>query len=305
MHTQQTTDKPTPSYYAIIPATVRYDRDLEPAAKLLYGELTALANMHGYCWASNAYFAELYGVDERTIKRWLKSLFEKQYIAVEIDRSGFSTKRKIFISDNFQKSSTAGHFCPPGVTKMSPGGDKNVPHNNTSNTTSKNTTTPPRKIDLVQTATAEPVVVYPKKEDQQPPADEMSPKSRVLADLNLSEGQRSKLMAENTIEELTTAAKRCAIWKGRPDDMTGMVTCLRQADDWVDNSPSDLIDKNTAYLRSLDPLNGTTLGPIMIRVGTTYAEFSGGQTTRVYKIDEKDFIDQCKKMFEKLEVYKK
>ena len=32
------------NYYAIIPATVRYDKELKPAEKLLYSEVTALAN---------------------------------------------------------------------------------------------------------------------------------------------------------------------------------------------------------------------------------------------------------------------
>lgn len=68
------------SYYAIIPANVRYDSELIPSAKLLYGEITALCNKEGYCWASNSYFSELYGVSITTIKNWLKSLEDGGYI---------------------------------------------------------------------------------------------------------------------------------------------------------------------------------------------------------------------------------
>ncbi len=68
------------SYYAVIPANVRYDESLSPNAKLLYGEITALCNAEGFCWASNNYFAELYEVTDRTIKRWLKDLTEGGYI---------------------------------------------------------------------------------------------------------------------------------------------------------------------------------------------------------------------------------
>ena len=48
-----------PSYYGIIPANVRYDKDLQPNAKLLYSELTALTTKRGYCFSSNLYFAKL------------------------------------------------------------------------------------------------------------------------------------------------------------------------------------------------------------------------------------------------------
>lgn len=68
------------SYYAIIPANVRYDKDLTDGAKLLYGEITALCNEKGYCWASDTYFMDLYKVSRSTIQRWFHQLESKGYI---------------------------------------------------------------------------------------------------------------------------------------------------------------------------------------------------------------------------------
>lgn len=72
------------NYYAIIPANVRYDEDLKPNAKLLYGEITALSNEKGYCWASNSYFADLYKVSKFTISRWIAQLEEKKHITTRV-----------------------------------------------------------------------------------------------------------------------------------------------------------------------------------------------------------------------------
>ena len=72
------------SYYAIIPANVRYDKELTPNAKLLYGEITALCNEKGYCWASNVYFAELYKVSKTSISKWISQLTAKGYITSKI-----------------------------------------------------------------------------------------------------------------------------------------------------------------------------------------------------------------------------
>lgn len=72
------------SYYAIIPASVRYDNSLNANAKLLYGEITALCNQEGYCWATNDYFSKLYGVSKTTISRWIRDLKDNGYISVEL-----------------------------------------------------------------------------------------------------------------------------------------------------------------------------------------------------------------------------
>lgn len=72
------------SYYSIIPANVRYDKDLTPNAKLLYSEITALCNEKGYCWANNSYFAELYQVSNTSISKWISQLRKKGYIGIEL-----------------------------------------------------------------------------------------------------------------------------------------------------------------------------------------------------------------------------
>ena len=112
------------SYYAVIPATVRYDSDLSSTAKLLYAEITALCNEKGYCWATNAYFSELYSISDRQVQRILKQLCDKHYIKIIIEKK---TKRKIFILDTPDKNVIGG------TTKMSWGNDKNVTHNNSNN----------------------------------------------------------------------------------------------------------------------------------------------------------------------------
>ena len=76
--------KEIPNYYAIIPAEVRYDENLKDKAKLLYGEITALSDRYGYCYASNRYFAELYKTTTTTISLLIKNLIENGYVESEI-----------------------------------------------------------------------------------------------------------------------------------------------------------------------------------------------------------------------------
>lgn len=73
-------------YYKIIPDFVMFDEELlsMPKAILLYGEITALSNNKGYCWASNSYFAKKFKVSDRMIKNYINKLVEKGFIARKI-----------------------------------------------------------------------------------------------------------------------------------------------------------------------------------------------------------------------------
>jgi len=121
------------SYYAIIPADVRYDKKLCANAKLLYGEITALCNEKGYCWASNDYFAQLYEKTEETVSRWISQLIKQNYINAEYIKRGFEiTERRIYILD-CQKSQ------PSIDEKVNRSIDEKVKYNTTVNTTYNNT----------------------------------------------------------------------------------------------------------------------------------------------------------------------
>jgi DNA-binding transcriptional ArsR family regulator len=126
-------------FYAIIPANIRYDKEVPPNAKLFYSEITALCNERGYCWANNEYFTELYDTSDRTIRRWLSVLSERGYITVEYQyKAGTKEILKRYIklagsvfSLSEEKSDlgedknvrTYGQKCPIGE-------DKNVRENN-------------------------------------------------------------------------------------------------------------------------------------------------------------------------------
>ena len=71
------------NYFAIMPAKVRYDENLKPMEKLIYSEITVLTNFKGYCYATNSYFAKLYGVHKNSICTWISNLVKYGYLKVE------------------------------------------------------------------------------------------------------------------------------------------------------------------------------------------------------------------------------
>ena len=130
------------NYYAIIPANVRYDKTITANAKLLYGEITALCNEKGFCWASNNYFAELYSVKPQAISKWIKSLESAGYLDIEYTRKGKEiTQRKVSISvDRYQqKDNRVSIKKEEGINKNVIGYQQKRKDNNTYNNITNNT----------------------------------------------------------------------------------------------------------------------------------------------------------------------
>lgn len=117
-----------PNYYAIIPANVRYDEELKASEKLLYAEITALANSNGYCFATNAYFAKLYKVHKNSVCRWISNLCKKGYIYSEIiyDENKIIEERRLYITPINKNDDT------PINENVDTPINKNVEDNNTS-----------------------------------------------------------------------------------------------------------------------------------------------------------------------------
>lgn len=105
-----------PNYYAVIPANVRYDSELTPNAKLLYGEITSLCDREGYCWATNNYFSKLYKTSDKTITRNLNLLEQKGYINIFYHLKGAIKQRFITMDKNvFERTKMSfdeGQKCP-------------------------------------------------------------------------------------------------------------------------------------------------------------------------------------------------
>ena len=88
-------------YYAVIPATILFDKELKPNEKLLYAVITALSNKEGYCYASNTYLGDLFNVIPHTISIWVSHLKNKGFLYVDIitDTRGEIIQRRMYPND--------------------------------------------------------------------------------------------------------------------------------------------------------------------------------------------------------------
>ena len=90
-------EKDKPNYYSIIPAEVRYSKDISSTAKLIYAEISSLSNKEGFCWANNRYFSDLFDITKIQISYIMSKLQKRGFIKIEIDQQN-GNSRKIYLN---------------------------------------------------------------------------------------------------------------------------------------------------------------------------------------------------------------
>jgi hypothetical protein len=119
-----------PNFYAVIPANVRYNSKLPAYARLIFGEIVALCNKDGRCWAGNKYFSDIYQLDERTVQRSFRALEKENVIQTEV----IGMARTIRITQEGAAGMPGGDkIAPPkrskGAAELPGGGRQNCHHN--------------------------------------------------------------------------------------------------------------------------------------------------------------------------------
>ena len=132
----------TPGYYAILTAEVRYDNRLSAAEKILFAEITALAQRDGSCYAKTSYFCELYDVADSTVRKWISNLQKFGYIRTELlTNKGMVSGRRIFLVSQLP---TSADFSADVRRKSSrPPAEKSADYYRKNNINNNNTPLPP------------------------------------------------------------------------------------------------------------------------------------------------------------------
>lgn len=131
------------SYYVLIPEKILHNNKLSPFARLIYGELLALANINGFAWISNKKLAEKYDVTTRTITQAVSALETENLLVTKLiykPNSKEVERREIYFNapmeNNFMGVSKKSSI-PYGKNLPYPI-EKNFQDNNTVNNTINN-----------------------------------------------------------------------------------------------------------------------------------------------------------------------
>lgn len=148
-----------PNYYIVIPAEIHANKNLKFSERIIYGTILSFSKKWGYCTATNAQLADIYGVSKTSISTWLMELKEAGVINVEyIYKNHKVIERRIYPLVIVTKKDTN-----VSTNSQSQKVESNTPNSNTQ----KNTIKKPRIIERVSQSSTSPIQEnlkgYPRK----------------------------------------------------------------------------------------------------------------------------------------------
>lgn len=165
-------------YYIVVPAQVRTDNNLSLLARLLYGDIAALASDSGECWASNTFFANEYQKDRSRIIAAIKELISAGYVRTEYRKPGNNGRVLIPCCENTTTSSKNATGSSENATDPLQKHNRTRRENATHNTKKNN-----KKEYTCACAFAQFWEAYPKKRDKaraQKAFDKLNPDQALL-----------------------------------------------------------------------------------------------------------------------------
>lgn len=81
-------------YYSIVNKDYMSSNGLNSLDKLLLIHITALCYKEGYCYATNRFFAEIYGYDRKTISRAISKLVDKKIIDSRLEYNNMNLSKR-------------------------------------------------------------------------------------------------------------------------------------------------------------------------------------------------------------------
>lgn len=109
------------SFDTVIPSAILLNENIELTAVKLFAFIKGLTKLHGYCYATNEYLAQLMKSTSRAVQNWLVQLKKEGYVDIETEKNGIHWQRRIYISDRFKKSlRREPQFTPPRTTVHPP-----------------------------------------------------------------------------------------------------------------------------------------------------------------------------------------
>lgn len=148
----------------ILPNSILGDNRLTFLERLVLIVIISLSKKEGYCWATNEYFKNLFGVSKQTISKSISSLSKYGYIVLKYDKKEKNNSKRVIRLSEVLKNQISGI-----KNNLNTGNQDNLKQYNNKNNIKRNNIGPiiSKDVDGVELWNGKRVESEPMSEDEQ------------------------------------------------------------------------------------------------------------------------------------------